>query len=55
MCAVSREVYRTPHKALAIARMALGDLILNGEMYSAPSEEVIGPDERQWVFVDAET
>lgn len=55
MCAVSREVDRTPHESLAIARVALGDIILKGEMYSAPSEEVIGSDERQWVFVDAET
>lgn len=53
MCAVSREVDRTPHEALV--HVALGDLILKGEMYSAPSEEVIGPDERQWVFVDAGT
>lgn len=47
MCAVSREVDRTPHEALAIARVALGDLILKGEIYSAPSEEVIGSDEEK--------
>lgn len=55
MFAVSLEVDQTPHEALAIVHVALGDLILKGEMYSAPSEDVIGPDERQWVFVDAET
>lgn len=55
VCAVSREVYSTPHESLVTARVALGDIILKGEMYSAPSEEVIGPDERHWVFVDAQT
>ncbi len=55
MCAVSREVYRTPHESLVTARVALGDIILKGEMYSAPGEEVIGPDERHWVFIDAQT
>lgn len=35
--------------------VALGDIVLKGEMYSAPSEEVIGFDGRLRVFVDAQT
>lgn len=55
MCAVSREVDGTQQESLAAASPALGDIILKGEMYSAPGEEVIGSDERHWVFVDAPT
>lgn len=51
MRAVSREVDRTPHESLPIARVALGDIILKGEMYLASSEEVIGPDERQYFLM----